>query len=162
MHVGFCQAALGYGGGAANKQLTRCLALLMSTSAARHLLAAVAGGAVGFGLCVLASRYLRSCDVASVCLPPAQPHSLPTHAADRAGPTGGPSCGHHSGTGDGGAHSVADYEGDEVLEEQFTRNVQFFGSEGQRRAARAFVVVIGLGVRPAQTTMRRERSLQSV
>ena len=42
---------------------------------------------------------------------------------------------------------MANYEGDEVLEEQFTRNVQFFGSEGQRRAARAFVVVIGLGVR---------------
>lgn len=35
---------------------------------------------------------------------------------------------------------------DEILTEQFTRNVQFFGKEGQLQVARAFVVVIGLGV----------------
>lgn len=35
---------------------------------------------------------------------------------------------------------------DEVLAEQFTRNVQFFGKEGQLKVAKAFVVVIGLGV----------------
>ena len=35
---------------------------------------------------------------------------------------------------------------DEILAEQFTRNVQFFGQEGQRAIHRAFVVVVGLGV----------------
>ncbi len=35
---------------------------------------------------------------------------------------------------------------DEILAEQFTRNVQFFGQEGQLKIANAFVVVIGLGV----------------
>ena len=38
-------------------------------------------------------------------------------------------------------------EDDEILAEQFTRNAQFFGRDGQRRVADAFVVVIGLGVR---------------
>ena len=36
---------------------------------------------------------------------------------------------------------------DEILTEQFTRNVQFFGKQGQLKVAKAFVVVIGLGVR---------------
>lgn len=35
---------------------------------------------------------------------------------------------------------------DEILTEQFTRNVQFFGKQGQLKVAKAFVVVIGLGV----------------
>ena len=35
---------------------------------------------------------------------------------------------------------------DEVLSEQLTRNVQFFGEEPQQRIADAFVVVVGLGV----------------
>lgn len=35
---------------------------------------------------------------------------------------------------------------DEILTEQFTRNVQFFGKEGQLKVAKSFVVVIGLGV----------------
>jgi hypothetical protein len=45
-----------------------------------------------------------------------------------------------------GAAAEAD-EDDEILAEQFTRNTQFFGKDGQRRVADAFVVVIGLGVR---------------
>ena len=36
---------------------------------------------------------------------------------------------------------------DEVLAEQLTRNLQFFGSEAQGRVAKSFVVVVGLGVR---------------
>lgn len=36
---------------------------------------------------------------------------------------------------------------DEILAEQFTRNVQFFGASGQHEVLNAFVVVIGLGVR---------------
>lgn len=36
---------------------------------------------------------------------------------------------------------------DEILAEQFTRNVQFFGNEGQAAIHKAFVVIVGLGVR---------------
>lgn len=42
-----------------------------------------------------------------------------------------------------GLHSAFD---DEILSEQFTRNVQFFGSQGQQQVHDAFVVVVGLGV----------------
>ena len=38
---------------------------------------------------------------------------------------------------------------DEIVGEQLTRNVQFFGREGQQRVCDAFVVVVGLGVRDA-------------
>lgn len=41
--------------------------------------------------------------------------------------------------------SVAKFEDDDILREQLTRNVQFFGLEGQKQVSRAFVVVIGLG-----------------
>ena len=35
--------------------------------------------------------------------------------------------------------------GDEILAERFTRNLQFFGTAGQKRVSDAFVVVVGLG-----------------
>lgn len=35
---------------------------------------------------------------------------------------------------------------DEILSEQFTRNKQFFGSQGQQAVHEAFVIVVGLGV----------------
>ena len=35
---------------------------------------------------------------------------------------------------------------DDILAEHFTRNVQFFGREGQEKIMQSFVVVIGLGV----------------
>jgi hypothetical protein len=38
---------------------------------------------------------------------------------------------------------------DDILGEQLTRNVQFFGRESQQRVCDAFVVVVGLGVRCA-------------
>ena len=41
-----------------------------------------------------------------------------------------------------------DWLHDDILGEQFTRNVQFFGEASQRQIANAFVVVIGLGVSP--------------
>jgi hypothetical protein len=44
-----------------------------------------------------------------------------------------------------GASAVARFAEDEILAEQFTRNVQFFGAEGQAAVAAAFVVVVGLG-----------------
>jgi hypothetical protein len=48
----------------------------------------------------------------------------------------------------GPAHhaSLQEFEQDEVLAEQLTRNVQFFGLEQQKQISNAFVVVIGLGV----------------
>jgi hypothetical protein len=39
---------------------------------------------------------------------------------------------------------------DEITGEQLTRNVQFFGRDGQERVCGAFVVVVGLGVRSAR------------
>ena len=38
---------------------------------------------------------------------------------------------------------------DEIVAEQLTRNVQFFKAPGQKRVLGAFVVVVGLGVRPS-------------
>lgn len=40
---------------------------------------------------------------------------------------------------------VEDFLHDEIIKEQFTRNVQFFGDAGQLKVHRAFVVVVGLG-----------------
>ncbi|KAL3151503.1 hypothetical protein ABBQ38_012502 [Trebouxia sp. C0009 RCD-2024] len=45
----------------------------------------------------------------------------------------------------GSSCKLSDFTSDEVLSEQFTRNVQFFGQNGQLNIANAFVVVIGLG-----------------
>ena len=44
------------------------------------------------------------------------------------------------------ASGLEDALEDEILSEQFTRNVQIFGREGQQRVHHAFVVVVGLGV----------------
>ena len=41
---------------------------------------------------------------------------------------------------------LANFDQDEILEEQLTRNLQFFGLDAQRRIGGAFVVVVGLGV----------------
>lgn len=41
--------------------------------------------------------------------------------------------------------SVRNFQQDEVLVEQLTRNIQFFGLEAQQKIADAFVVVVGLG-----------------
>lgn len=46
----------------------------------------------------------------------------------------------------GSSCKLSDFTSDEVLSEQFTRNVQFFGQDGQIKIASAFVVVVGLGV----------------
>lgn len=42
--------------------------------------------------------------------------------------------------------SVKRFQEDEVLVEQLTRNIQFFGADAQQQIADAFVVVVGLGV----------------
>lgn len=38
-------------------------------------------------------------------------------------------------------------EHDDIISEQLTRNIQFFGMEGQKKITESFVVVVGLGVR---------------
>ena len=43
--------------------------------------------------------------------------------------------------------SMSHYWEEEIISEQLTRNVQFFGDAGQRAFAGALVVVVGLGVR---------------
>lgn len=42
--------------------------------------------------------------------------------------------------------SLQQFDQDEVLAEQLTRNVQFFGLDKQKQITNSFVVVIGLGV----------------
>ncbi|XP_078444205.1 NAD(P)-binding Rossmann-fold superfamily protein isoform X2 [Wolffia australiana] len=41
--------------------------------------------------------------------------------------------------------SFGDFLSDEIISEQLTRNIQFFGSESQRKVSKSFVVIIGLG-----------------
>ena len=43
---------------------------------------------------------------------------------------------------------------DEILSEQFTRNTQFFGRDGQSQVHDAFVIVVGLGVSLIALSMR--------
>ncbi|CAM6109865.1 unnamed protein product [Calypogeia fissa] len=38
-----------------------------------------------------------------------------------------------------------DFDSDDIIVEQFTRNIQFYGKEGQKKVHEALVVVIGLG-----------------
>lgn len=54
---------------------------------------------------------------------------------------------------------LSDFISDEVLSEQFTRNVQFFGQDGQLKIANAFVVVVGLGVNIRSTYLIYPRRL---
>lgn len=46
-----------------------------------------------------------------------------------------------------GSFTPNDLEDDDIIAEQLTRNIQFFGIEGQKKISGSFVVVIGLGVR---------------
>lgn len=39
-----------------------------------------------------------------------------------------------------------DLDTDDIISEQLTRNIQFFGLKGQKRISDSFVVVVGLGV----------------
>ena len=49
----------------------------------------------------------------------------------------------------GAVGNMSDVLGDEVLKEQLTRNIQFFGEGVQLDLAKSFVVVVGLGVSPS-------------
>uniref|UniRef100_A0A453R9Q1 THIF-type NAD/FAD binding fold domain-containing protein n=2 Tax=Aegilops tauschii TaxID=37682 RepID=A0A453R9Q1_AEGTS len=42
-------------------------------------------------------------------------------------------------------HDSSDLLSDEVVAEQLTRNIQFFGVESQKKVTESFVVVVGLG-----------------
>lgn len=131
----------------------------MSTLDVKTLVAVAAGGAIGAVTAIAASRYLAassSRDTRSGIshpgslksllrrwLPNASNHSLPPPVGT-AQPT---NRGETDASGGAAEPSVARFEEDEILQEQFTRNVQFFGAEGQSKVARSFVVIIGLGVR---------------
>jgi hypothetical protein len=52
--------------------------------------------------------------------------------------------------------SVRRFHEDDVLREQLTRNVQFFGLEGQQRVSDAYVIVVGLGVSWVVTPWSRQ------
>ena len=89
--------------------------------------AAAAGAAAGAAICAL--YYLRS--NASAQPPSPRPPSLAPTAIPLA--------------------SVRNFDEDDILAEQLTRNVQFFGLENQKLIAQSFVVVVGLGVRVASS-----------
>ena len=99
-----------------------------------------AGLALGAGAVYVASRHHRRAEAAAGLA------GGPVEHADGKPSAPAVPCGR--GTSDGSQQaSVARFEEDDILSEQLTRNVQFFGLEGQRAIAGAFVVVIGLGVR---------------
>ncbi|KAL4443221.1 hypothetical protein ABPG75_010976 [Micractinium tetrahymenae] len=101
----------------------------------RHAAAAfAAGAAVGLGAALLYTRVNRSQNTAA------------DHAAAADGQAAVPPLPAATANGSSSpAFSMADFDQDEILEEQLTRNVQFFGLEAQRRIGGAFVVVVGLG-----------------
>lgn len=53
----------------------------------------------------------------------------------------------HDGTASARGLSGEALEGDDIVREQLTRNIQFFGLDGQKYITESFVVVVGLGVR---------------
>lgn len=109
-----------------------------------------AGLALGAGAVYLASRHHRRAEAAAgLAGGPAEP-------ADGQSSAPGLPCGRGAADGSHQA-SVARFEEDDILSEQLTRNVQFFGLEGQRAIAGAFVVVIGLGVRAPACPARLKR-----
>lgn len=103
----------------------------------RHAAAAfAAGAAVGLGATLLYTRATRSQNTAADQAAAAGEQGLAAAAPPLPVANGGSLP----------AFSMADFDSDEILEEQLTRNVQFFGLEAQRRIGGAFVVVVGLGV----------------
>jgi tRNA A37 threonylcarbamoyladenosine dehydratase len=88
-----------------------------------------AGAALGCAAAYLASRAVVVSSPAPLA-PPVAAHGQPL-AGDR--PPEAAACGVSLD--------------DEVVGEQLTRNVQFFGRDGQQRVCDSFVVVVGLGVR---------------
>lgn len=85
--------------------------------------------------------------------------SQQTAAAPAAGPqqqTEAATAGVATARANGGSASLRDFDQDEVLEEQLTRNTQFFGLEAQKKIGGSFVVVVGLGVSALRWLCRRE------
>ena len=101
--------------------------LSMKDTTALHFLA---GGAVGAVIAATALQYLRRRDWNSSSR---QYDSLEQKE-------------HRSTLESQATPDMGNFLDDEVLKEQFTRNVQFFGEQGQLKVANASVIVIGLGV----------------
>lgn len=66
-------------------------------------------------------------------------------SAARSGPAYRSGAANSSGAAAAGTGPLASDLEDEILSEQFTRNIQFFGREGQQKISEAYVVVVGLG-----------------
>lgn len=106
-------------------------------SPAGHAAAFAAGAALGAAALYLYTRHEWSQQTAA---PPAAGDGTQQAAAAV------PSAAASSPPANGSQFSMAEFEQDEVLEEQLTRNVQFFGLPAQKRIGGSFVVVVGLGV----------------
>ncbi len=98
-----------------------------------------AGAALGAGALYLYTRSQRCQQTA------APPDS--TAAAQQLASGGGGALPGAAAAAQHGPIDMSCFEQDEILEEQLTRNVQFFGLEAQKRIGGSFVVVVGLGVR---------------
>ena len=127
----------------------------MADSGRRALAAFAAGAAVGAGALYLytraSARSAASGDGGAAAAAAAGGGVPPAAAA--AGGGAPPAAAHPPAA----QIDMARFDEDEILEEQLTRNVQFFGREAQRRICGAFVVVVGLGVsrrRPSSACVR--------
>jgi len=139
----------------------------MSTLDTKTLVAIAAGGVIGAVTTLAATHYiLASNATSSACTRGSRPGALncvlrcfQRNASDQSSPPAhedaqpySTSARNADASGGADAPTMARFEDDEILKEQFTRNVQFFGQDGQSRVTQSFVVVIGLGVRHASST----------
>lgn len=139
----------------------------MSTLDTKTLVALAAGGVIGAVTTLAATHYiLASNATSSACTRGSTPGALncvfrcfQRNASDQSSPPPHEDAQPHSSSaasnadasGGTDAPTMARFEEDEILKEQFTRNVQFFGQDGQSKVTQSFVVVIGLGVRHASS-----------
>lgn len=105
------------------------------------------GVAAGVAASILAWKCLGSDKLAASFARPGAAATLKT-GREAAPPASG---GGVTGGKEGSTVPMTEVLDDEVLKEQLTRNIQFFGEKAQLDLANAFVVVVGLGV-----SVRRE------
>ena len=100
------------------------------------------GVAAGVAASILAWKCLGSDKLAASFARPGAAATLKT-GREAAPPASG---GGVTGGKEGSTVPMTEVLDDEVLKEQLTRNIQFFGEKAQLDLANAFVVVVGLGV----------------
>lgn len=116
------------------------------------------GALIGGAASAAAVYYWTSRTNAGAAAAGAAPKAAATAPAAVGGGTGSSS--NAAGGAAPSAHGVADFDKDDILMEQLTRNVQFFGLEAQKKIANSFVVVVGLGVSGSVCAARRERPVE--